>query len=76
MLSGARQIPRSDVDVCHAGGNGGLDSQVAVFVDEAVFGGDVDELGGFEEQVGCGFAMGDVAHAHDHIEEVFDADDG
>ncbi len=35
-----------------------------------------NELGGFEEDIGCGFAMLHIIGADDGIEEVFDAYDG
>ena len=63
-----------DPDGGHAGGGGGLDADVGVLEDEAVFGVDAEALGGEEEGVGGGLGVGVVAGTDEGVEEVEDAE--
>ena len=65
---------RFEFDGGHAGGGGALDVEEGVAEDEAVFRGDVEELGGEEEGVGGGFAVRDVFDGDDDGEEVADGE--
>lgn len=63
-----------DPDGGHAGGGGGLDADVGVLEDQAVFRVDAETLGGQEEGVGGGLGVGVVAGADQGVEEVEDAE--
>jgi len=59
-----------DHDGGHAGGGGGLDAELGVFKDEAVFWGDAEALGCEQEAVGRGLGVDVVSGGDDGVEFI------
>ena len=64
-----------DGDNGHVGSAGSFDAGRGVFDDATLFGRDIEEFGGAEEDVGSGFAFGDVLNTDNCLEvttEIFE----
>ena len=64
-----------DGDDAHAAGTGGGDADVGVLEDDATHGRAGDEGGGGEENLGVGFAGGDILGGDDGGEKLREADE-
>jgi hypothetical protein len=68
--------PVADVYYFHSGFAGGSDAQVGVFEGYALIWGHSDAAGGFEEDVGCGFAVLHIVGGDDVLEVVEEVEGG
>lgn len=69
-------VKRPDIDPLHAGAASGFDSEVGIFVDEAVFGCHAEAAGCFQEDVWFGLVPTGVFGCDHGIEQAFEADMG